>query len=173
MIYLKEGNLTIRSMKESDIEDFPLAFEQQGWYKPQELYKDYYMQQSKKEIEVIVAENDDRVAGYAVLKPGAHYGPFQTTNTPEIADLNVLIKFQKNGIGHKIMDTSEKLAKEKSESVSLAVGLHSGYGSAQRIYIKRGYIPDGSGVWYKGKPLAQYADCNNSDELTLYLLKKL
>lgn len=31
--------------------------------------------------------------------------------------------------------------------VCIGVGLHAGYGSAQRMYVKRGYIPDGTGVW--------------------------
>lgn len=71
------------------------------------------------------------------------------------------------------MDIAEDVAKEKSEFVSLAVGLHSGYGSAQRMYVKRGYIPDGSGVWYKGKQLEQYSKCENDDDLTLYFLKSV
>ena len=55
----------------------------------------------------------------------------------------------------------------------LGAWLHSGYGAAQRIYIKRGYIPDGSGVWWNGKNLEQYPKCINNDELILYLLKEL
>lgn len=93
-------------------------------------------------------------------------------NIPEIVDLNVLIKFQQNGIGNKLMDVAEMLSKEKCDSVSLAVGLHSGYGAAQRVYVKRGFIPDGSGVWYKGEQLEQYSKCENDDDLTLYLLKR-
>ena len=55
----------------------------------------------------------------------------------------------------------------------LGAWLHSGYGAAQRIYIKRGYIPDGSRVWWNGKNLEQYAKCINNDEVILYLLKEL
>lgn len=51
------------------------------------------------------------------------------------------------------------------------VGIHSGYGAAQRIYVKRGYIPDGNGVWYQGKPLEQYAPCCNDDDLLLFMSK--
>ena len=173
MIYFNNGNVTIRPMKESDIKAFPIAFEQQGWQKSIQLFEKYYNQQLNKEIEVIVAELDNKVAGYVILKPRASLGPFKFMNLPEIVDLNVLIKYQSNGIGQKIMDVAEDLAKEKSSAVSLAVGLHYGYGSAQRMYIKRGYIPDGSGVWYEGKQLEQYTDCNNDDDLVLYLLKKL
>lgn len=71
------------------------------------------------------------------------------------------------------MEVAEQLAKEKSDFVSLSVGLHYGYGSAQRMYVKRGYIPDGTGVWYNGMQLEQNGKCENNDELTLYFLKTL
>ena len=37
----------------------------------------------------------------------------------------------------------------------------------------RGYIPDGSGVWFNDKQWEQYELCVNDDELILYLSKKL
>ena len=52
------------------------------------------------------------------------------------------------------------------------VGLHKGYGPAQRLYIKRGYIPDGSGLWFNNEALAPYTPCENSDDLVLYFSKK-
>ena len=83
------------------------------------------------------------------------------------------MKFQKKGIGNKILDVAEIQARQFAKEVSLGVGLHVGYGAAQRIYIKRGYLPDGSGVWYRGHQLEPYAECNNDDDLVLYLSKKL
>jgi hypothetical protein len=71
------------------------------------------------------------------------------------------------------MDAAESEAALIAGRVCLAVGLHSGYGPAQRMYIKRGYVPDGSGVWYKGRQLEQYAPCVNDDDLLLYLSKEL
>ena len=72
-----------------------------------------------------------------------------------------------------MMDITESLAKERSEYVSLSVGLHNGYGTAQRMYVKRGYVPDGTGAWYRGKILEPYSDCMNDDDLTIYFLKSL
>ena len=71
------------------------------------------------------------------------------------------------------MDAVEGEAAKISDTVYLAVGVHSGYGAAQRIYVKRGYIPDGNGAWYQGKILDQYAPCCNDDDLLLFLSKKL
>lgn len=35
------------------------------------------------------------------------------------------------------------------------------------------FIPDGSGAWYHGKVLEQYAPCANDDDLVLYLSRIL
>lgn len=69
--------------------------------------------------------------------------------------------------------TAEEIASKYSDTVYLGVGLHSGYGSAQRMYVKRGYIPDGSGVWYGRSVCEPYGKCCNDDDLNLYLSKTL
>ena len=92
---------------------------------------------------------------------------------PVIEDLTVFYHVHRQGIGSRLMDAAEAEAARRADRVYLAVGLHAGYGPAQRMYVKRGYVPDGSGVWYKGKPLAPYAPCANDDELVLYLSKAL
>lgn len=173
MVYYENETLTIRSMVKSDIEKLVNGFIEQGWHKPYEQFNEYYNQQENNEKLVIIAEVTGEVAGYVTLLPFAKGGPFAYRNIPEIVDFNVLIKYQKRGIGSKIMDIVEKLSKEKNEYVSLSVGLHSGYGSAQRMYVKRGYIPDGTGVWYNGKQLEPYSKCVNDDDLTLYFIKSL
>lgn len=173
MIYYKNENVLIRSMMKIDIEKFVDGFAEQNWHKSYELFNKYYNRQNNNEISVIIAETNGHVAGYVILFPNTNVGPFANKNIPEIVDFNVLIKYQKKGIGNKIMDVAENLAKEKSDYVSLSVGLHYGYGSAQRMYVKRGYIPDGTGVWYNGKQLDQYVECVNDDDLSLYMIKSL
>jgi ribosomal protein S18 acetylase RimI-like enzyme len=173
MIYYKKDNLIIRSMSYADIEAFALGFASQGRNKPVDQFLKYYKEQEDKVKKIIVAEFDGSVAGYVTLLPFAPVGPFADKNFPEIVDFNVLIQYQKRGIGNCLMDIAEQLAKDISDYVTLAVGMHSGYGTAQRMYVKRGYIPDGSGVWYKDKPLEPYGLCKNDDELILYFVKKM
>lgn len=164
--------ITICSMKETDIDFFPAAFSAQGWKKPQEQFISYYNQQQRGEICVFVAESGGFPAGYVLLLPHAVHGPFAARGIPTIADFNVLEKCQRAGIGSRLLDAAETAAAKEADEVCLGVGLHSGYGPAQRLYVKRGYIPDGSGVWYQDKPLMPYTACINDDNLVLYLSKR-
>jgi GNAT superfamily N-acetyltransferase len=173
MIYYNEGDLIIRSMSYTDIEAFVLGFAGQGWNKPAEQFLTYYNEQENNIRKIIVAEYKGSTAGYVTLLPFATVGPFADKGFPEIVDFNVLIPYQKKGIGNRLMDVTEQLTKEVSDYVTLAVGMHSGYGTAQRMYVKRGYIPDGSGVWYKDRPLEPYGACENDDELILFFVKEL
>lgn len=165
--------MEIRELIDSDILDFHNEFKLQGWDKPVCLFQKYLSEQNENKRQIFVATIDDNVAGYATLLPNDEHGPFKNKNIPTICDFNVLEKFQKHGIGNAILQTIEDEVKKYSNKICLGVGLHSGYGSAQRLYIKRGYIPDGSGVWYNNELLKQNQSCKNNDDLILYLLKQL
>lgn len=160
-------------MKKEDIINLKEGFENQGWHRSTQLFEGYFLDQKQKDRIVIVAEYEGFVAGYVTLLEHAKNGPFSEKGYPEISDFNVFIKYQNKGIGNKLLNKCEKLACSFSELITLGVGLHEGYGPAQRLYIKRGYIPDGSGVWYKNKPLAMNAFCKNDDDLVLYLSKRM
>lgn len=164
--------ILIRKMIEKDITEFPKEFALQGWDKSVEQLQTYFDEQEREERQVFVAMVDNKVAGYATLLPHDMSGPFKETNIPVIVDFNVLIKYQKKGVGTAIMDYIENTVRSYSASICLGVGLHYGYGTAQRMYVKRGYIPDGSGVWFHGERLGQYEPCVNDDELILYMLKQ-
>lgn len=106
----------------------------------------YYNEQKNGTRKVFVAEVDGNAGVYATLLSHDIAGPFKDKNIPVIVDFNVLKKYQRNGVGTAIMDAIEIDVKEYSATICLGVGLHYGYGTAQRMYIKCGYIPDGSGV---------------------------
>ncbi len=173
MIYYQDEFVLIRSLEESDIQLMEEGFRLQGWHKPAAQFASYYSQQRDGTRFVFVAWAGSDFAGYVTLLPIPSSGPFAGKGTSEISDFNVLIRFGRRGIGSLLMDAAEKAASSLHDTVSLGVGLHGGYGTAQRMYVKRGYIPDGTGVWYKDHPLTPYAECTNDDDLVLYLSKKL
>ena len=158
-------------MIKSDIESLSHGFMNQGWPGREEILARYFLEQKSGEREVLVAEIDGAVAGYVTILPSAKHGPFAEVY-PELSDFNVFEPFQNQGIGNLLLEEAEKRVKLISDKVTLGVGLHSGYGPAQRLYMKRGYIPDGTGVWYQNQPLEMNATIQNNDDLVLYLSKK-
>lgn len=162
---------SIRKMQESDIKNLSRGFISQGWPSREEILTRYFKEQESGEREVLVAEVEGAVAGYITILPSAKHGPFAEVY-PELSDFNVFEPFRNQGVGNQLLEEAEKRVKLVSIKVSLGVGLHSGYGAAQRLYIKRGYIPDGTGVWYRNQPLEMNATSQNNDDLVLYLVKE-
>ncbi len=173
MIYYRDENITIRDLQEADaqiITDEEIA---QGWHATIDKYLIRLKDQAEGRAITLVAEYQGNVAGYINVYPYSAWGSFANLGLPEIVDFGVLEKYRKRGIGNKLMDVAEEIAGKYSDTVYLGVGLHYGYGSAQRMYVKRGYIPDGKGVWYGPQVCEQYENCCNDDDLVLYLSKKL
>ena len=162
---------SIRKMQEYDIKNLSQGFISQGWPSREEILTRYFKEQESGEREVLIADLTSAVAGYITILPDAKQGPFAGM-APELSDFNVFEPFQNQGIGNLLLEEAEKRVKLISDKVTLGVGLHSGYGPAQRLYIKRGYIPDGSGVWYRNQSLEMNAVCEDIGELVLYLSKR-
>ncbi len=171
--YYSDTELTVRSMLPEDAKILYDTYLSYGWHPRIETYENYYRQQEAGARLVFVPVYKGRVSGQCTLLLRPEAGPFAGKGYPEINDLTVFFDVHRRGIATRLMDAAEAEAAKIADTVCLAVGLHSGYGPAQRMYIKRGYMPDGSGVWYKGRPLEQYAPCVNDDELLLYLSKPL
>lgn len=175
MVYFSRGEMIIRDMEYADAQAITDAEIEQGWDADGRLEKYLSRLEEQKAGKAIslVAECSGIPVGYINLYPESEWGAFGGKGYPEIVDFGVLEKCREQGIGTALMDTVEEIAAKYADMVYLGVGLHSGYGSAQRMYVKRGYIPDGSGVWYQDRICEPYEKCSNDDDLVLYFAKKL
>ena len=173
MVYFSNGQITVRNMEHADAKTIADAEIAQGWNDSAEKYRRRLEDQSAGRAISLVAECSGRPVGYVNVYPNSTSGAFGGKGYPEIVDFGVLERYRNRGIGSILMDVAEEIAATYADVVYLGVGLHSGYASAQRMYVKRGYIPDGSGVWYRDKVCEPYAACSNDDDLVLYLSKKL
>ena len=72
-----------------------------------------------------------------------------------------------------MMDELERLAGERTSAVGIGVGMHPGYGPAQRLYVLRGYVPDARGLSYDDRPVIQGETLPVDDGLNLHLVKEL
>ena len=174
MVYYENEKLIIRNMESADAQIFTDEFTAQGWHPEIDGYLERLKDQSEGKSVALTAVYEGCPAGYVYVYLCANEGPFKEKKWPIIVDFNVLKKYQRIGIGNKLMDVAEHVAGKYSDTVCLGVGLCDSYGAAQRMYVKRGYIPDGSGVWYQGKQCVQYETvCTIDDDLILFMLKKL
>lgn len=162
----------VREMKLEDIEIINQNFLNQGWGDRKEVLRKYFREQESNQRYVLVGEYQNEVAGYLTIVDEASEGPFKG-EYPEIVDFNVFESFQQQGMGSLLLFRAEELVKEFSKIITLGVGLHPSYGSAQRLYIKNGFIPDGSGIWFENQRLSQDEACINNDDLVLYLVKRI
>jgi len=172
-----KNQIQIRTLIREDIAAISNAFNQIGWDKPISLFEGYLKEQEAGELLVWLAHFKDEFAGYVTLKWQSQYPSFKAQYIPEIMDLNVLPAYRKMGIGSMLLDWAEKEATTRSDIIGIGVGLYAGndggYGAAQRLYVKRGYIPDGEGVTYNYKPTVAGKSYPLDDDLVLWFTKKL
>jgi GNAT superfamily N-acetyltransferase len=165
--------LEIRSLNENDPEIIAQAFQKIGFGKRVSQYERYLAEQAAGTRTCYVAALGNQFAGYVTVNWKSAYSGFAEKNIPEIQDLNVLPEFRRRGIGARLLDWAEEAASKRAAIVGIAVGLHPGYSSAQRLYIKKGYIPDGCGVWYRDRRVEEGMQAVFDDHLVLHLIKEV
>lgn len=142
--------LTIRLLEAKDVPVIGAAFDRFGWSGRAAMCEQYLREQNNSERVALVALVDGVFAGYVTMKRRSDYPPFAESGIPEIADLNVLPGFRRRGIGSQLVDEAERRIFERSTVAGIGFGISAGYGPAQRMYIKRGYVPDGRGLFAGG-----------------------
>ena len=163
----------IRTVRAEDVDLLATAFA--SWPKPRELFDNYFGRVSEGSLDMVVASVESHVAGYVLIKikPRSNYPPFIAAGIPEIADFNVLRSRQRTGIGTALLDEAERRVARFSDVVGLGVGLHSDYGTAQRMYVRRGYVPDGAGVVIDGVPVQPGTSIILTNDPELMFTKRL
>ncbi|OCH99155.1 GNAT family acetyltransferase [Legionella jamestowniensis] len=169
--------ISIKALELSDIPVIVDAFQKANWQKPASLFKAYYQEQQQSARVIWLAFLQGQFAGYITLKWESQYESFAKQKIPEIMDLNVLPNFRKQGIGSTLLKSAEEKAASQRDVVGIGVGLYGGldggYGAAQRLYVRRGYSPDGLGVTYGYKSTVPGKTYPLDDDLILWFTKKL
>jgi GNAT superfamily N-acetyltransferase len=165
--------LAIRLLEARDIPQITKAFADLGWNKPVSQYERYLTEQNLNARAAYVALVDREFAGYLTICWRSSYAPFCENSIPEIVDFNVLPKFRRMGIGTQLMEKAESEISKVSSVAGIGVGMTADYGAAQRLYVLRGYVPDGRGLHWRDHPLHYGEEVTVDDDLALYFTKEL
>lgn len=118
-----------------------------------------------------VARAGEALAGFITIRWQSDYEPFRRERIPFIHHLEVQPEFKRRGIATALMDAAEALIATRSRRVCICVGLFPAYAPAQRLYVKRGYVPDGRGVCNGHRPIQEGEKMGH--HLLLWLIKEL
>lgn len=158
-------------MTVNDIETIHQVFQHNGIERQvDDIMKCWEENQSGEKV-TLLAFYDGRFAGSLHLISTSYYPPFVDQGIPEINDFNVIGPLKRLGIGNRLMDAVEKIAFEKFGKVGVGVGMHHYYGPAQRLYAKRGYVPDGRGLIYHNEVVMPFVNVCADNDLILYMTK--
>ena len=164
-------DFSIRPFRTGDVDLLAEAFAR--WPKPRELFLRYADDVHEGRIELVVGERGSEVVGFLTIRWESSYPPFRSAGVPDISDFNVLPDARRAGVGWVLMDEAERRAQTRSATVGLGVGLYADYGSAQRLYVRRGYLPDGAGVVLRGLPVPAGTTIGLDDDPVLMFTKRL
>ena len=170
---MQNPTLAIRLLEARDIPQIARAFEKLGWNKLASQYERYLMEQNVDTRAVYVAFVDREFAGYLTICWKSSYEPFCEKGIPEIVDFNVLPKFRRMGIGTQLMEKAESEISKVSSVAGIGVGMTADYGAAHRLYVRRGYIPDGHGLHWRNHHVRYGEEVTVDDDLTLFFTKEL
>lgn len=165
-------HVTIRICEESDIPNLT-KFAFGGGHSIEDGYFEtaFAEQQAGKRL-VFLLFREDVLAGYTHLNFHPQYQLFQRFGIPEIQDLFVHPNERKNGLGAQLITACEREAKTRGHTdIGIGVGVTGKFGSAQRLYHRLGYTPDGNGAVFERQPIQSGEMRPIDDRLCMMLVK--
>ena len=112
-----------------------------------------------------------RLVGIVTIRWHSRYPPFRERNIPLIQNIEIRYEDRGRGLGGQMLERTEQEIAKRSPLAGLVVGIFDAYGPAQRLYARRGYIPDGRGVCRDHTPLKQGDVVTVDHDLLLWLVK--
>lgn len=131
-------------------------------------------QQENKRLVFVARDMSGKVVGYVHYNRFPKYAPFRRFGLPEIQDLYVHPDCRRQGIGQMMLDHCVVQARADGHGeIGIGVGVMSGFGAAQRLYARYGFVPDGAGVTYDRDPVTTGELRALDDHLCLMMTKEI
>ena len=163
----------LRHMAAADAAPISRAFLAMGQIRSEWQFLDYVAERNVGIRDAWVASWGGALAGIVTLHWNPLYAGIAGRAIPEIQDLMVVPGYRRRGVATRLLDLAEHVASSRASQVAIGVGLHPGYNAAQRLYVLRGYVPDGLGITYDDRYVEEGEVARFDDLLVLHLVKAL
>ena len=119
----------------------------------------------------IIAYEDDAPVAIVTIRWNPHYPPFKEAGIPLIQNLEVKWELRGMGYGNRVMEAIEQHIAKRADKAGICVALFDDYGPAQRLYVRRGFVPDGRGACHRFTPLKQGQTITLNGDHLIWLVK--
>jgi len=164
--------LEVSELAKDDPRRLYTAFVRPDWERPLAHFELLLAEHESGLRTVLVAKVDGQLVGHASIFWSPAYPYFRSHSIPEIQDLNVVPQLRRRGVASRLLDEAERRVSVNHAQVGIAFGLHPGYRVAQRLYVARGYVPDGQGVFWRDHYTGEGESVVLDDDLLLHLVKR-
>ena len=121
---------------------------------------------------VLAYEGEEPIAT-VTIRWDPNYPPFREAAIPFIQNIEIRDDLRGRGYGSRVLEAVENMVSGRSRKVGICVALFDAYGPAQRLYARRGYVPDGRGACHRFTPLRRGQPITLDDDHLLWLVKDL
>lgn len=164
-------DLSITRVAPADLASIIQMFTEQVYPNDAEQAREHFSGHAEGQADTFLAWVDGRLVGYVTLRWVSNNPLFRERNIPLIHHLGVFPQYQRHGIAFRLMDEAERLIATRATHAGITVGLFDAYGPAQRLYAKRGYLPDGRGACQGQRPIARGETITMDHDIILWLTK--
>jgi len=122
----------------------------------------------------LIATSGSDAVGYVAIVWESNFAGFRSRGIPLVHQIAVDESWRRRGVATLLMDAAEHQARDRGiATLGITVGLFDEYGPAQRMYGRRGYIPDGRGACQGQRPLSKGMQVSMDHDLIIWLTKDL
>ena len=122
----------------------------------------------------LIATDGANVMGYLAIVWRSNHPGFRSRGIPLVHQIAVAGPVRRRGVATLLMGAAEQLARDRGiAALGITVGVFDEYGPVQRLYGRRGYVPDGRGACRGERPLSKGMQVTMDDDLIIWLTKDL
>ena len=165
--------INIRQVTQSELPDIIELFTKHVYGGNHAEAMEHFDDHAQRQGDTFIASVDGTLAGYVTIRWVSHNVYFRENNISFIHHLEVFPAFQRRGIADRLLDSAETLIATRATQAGISVGIVGACGPAQKLYARRGYIPDGRGVCHHHRPITLGEQLTIDHDLIIWMIKDL